>query len=221
MNNSLAKIVLAVSFGAFATAAGADVITGTITADNHYALYSSTGGVFTYHGGNELGSGGSVGSYNWSAAEEYTFEAADFLYLAVWSDDSVAQGALAQFQSDSLGVLLSGDPRWQVFGTGVHMGDGSAHPAALDIAGHVSAADANSAWEDVYAGDFNGSPTWGAIAGIASQAQWMWRNYLGDSDPLRGSTGNPEMLVFRSAVPTPASFALIGIAGLVSFRRRR
>jgi hypothetical protein len=193
---------------------------GTITADNHYALYSSIAGDFTYHGGNETGHAGSLGAYNWSHAESYEFEAGDYLYIAAWSDDRVAQGVLAEFHSDSLGAILSGDPRWQVFASGVDRGTGDSHPDASEIASHAAFADANNLWESTVTGGSNGVAPWSTIAGIDAHAAWMWRS-AGETDAFRGSHGLGEMLVFRTAVPAPGAIALLGLGGLLTVRRRR
>jgi uncharacterized protein (TIGR03382 family) len=214
-------MMMAAVVGCVGAAANAELVTGTITADNHYALYSSAGSTFSFHGGNEMGAGGSPGQYNWSEAESYSFEVGEYLYIAAWSDDSVAQGVLAEFYSDSLGTILSGDPRWEVYGTNVNLGDGSPHPTALDIAGHVNFADTNSLWESTFVGANNGVSPWGTIAGITGSAQWMWKNVIGDSDPLNGGSGASEMLIFRTQVPGPGSLALLALGGVVGRRRRR
>jgi MYXO-CTERM domain-containing protein len=204
------------------TAANAEFVMGTITADNHYALYTSTGGLFSYHGGNETGAGGAPGQYNWSQAESYQFLAGDYLYVAAWSDDAVAQGVLAEFHSDTLGTLLSGDSRWEVYGTGLDRGDGDAHPDALEIGNHVAFADANLLWEEIFAGATNGVQPWGHIAGVTDDAQWMWKSVFGDDDPTQGGSGAGEMLIFRTqtSVPAPASLALLALGGILGRRRR-
>lgn len=225
MHRTLAAILAASVVAGVGASANAEIVNVTITADNHYALYSSQAGVFTYHGGNELGAGGAPGTYNWSIAENHTFNAGNILYIAAWSDDSVAQGVMAQFQSDSLGTLLSGDSRWEVYATNINRGDGDPHPAALDIFAHVLAADFGNAWEDIYVGDANGANVdpWGTIAGIDNSARWMWKNVPGDNDPTRVGSGAGEMLIFRiaSPIPTPATATLLGLGGLTAFRRRR
>lgn len=220
MNRNLAKIMVA-SVAGMAASANAELVTGTITADNHYALYSSLGGVFTYHGGNEVGAGGSPGTYNWSEAESYEFEAGEFLYIAAWSDDSVAQGVLSEFHSDSLGTILSGDPRWQVYATHVNRGDGDPHPGEVEVAAHVLFADTSNLWETPFVGGGNGVAPWGNIAGITGDAKWTWWNTPGDADPLHDGSGAGEMLIFRTPVPAPGAAAILGLAGLGVGRRRR
>ena len=221
MKNSIRMIIAAGIVAACGTAANADFVTGTVTADNHYAMYSSTGNVFSYHGGNELGAGGSTGGYNWSYAESYSFEAGDYIYIAAWSDDAVAQGVLAEISTTSLGTILSGDPRWQVYATGLNRGDGDAHPLAADVAGYVGFADANTLWQNPFVGGNNGVSPWSTIAGISTDAQWMWHGSEEDADPLNGGSGAGEMLIFRTAVPAPGALAVMGLGGLLAARRRR
>lgn len=193
---------------------------GSITADNHYALYSSIAGDFTYHGGNETGHAGSLGGYNWTHAESYEFEAGDVLYIAAWSDDRIAQGVLAEFHTESHGTILSGDPRWQVFATGAHRGTGDLHPDATEIAAHAAFADANNLWESIVTDGSNGVTPWSTIAGIDAAASWMWRS-AGEADAFRGSHAEPQMLLFRTPVPAPGAIALLGLGGLLTVRRRR
>jgi len=221
MKTSMTAALIFASIAGFAGAANADLVNGTITADNHYALYSSQGNVFSYHGGNEITSGGNPGTYNWSQAEPYQFEVGEFLYIAAWSDDSVAQGVLAEFHSDALGTLMSGDSRWEVYGSNLNRNDGDPHPDIFEIANHVGVADANMLWEPIFVGDANGVQPWGTIAGVSDDAHWMWRSDISDADPLNGGSGNGEMLIFRTNVPTPGSAAFLGIGGLAFIRRRR
>jgi hypothetical protein len=220
MNRTLATITMAAMAGLSASA-NAEQVTGTITADNHYALFSSLGGVFTAHGGNEIGPGGTPGTYNWSEAESYSFDAGNVLYIAAWSDDSVAQGVLSEFHSDSLGTILSGDSRWQVYATDINRGDGDPHPGVAEIAAHVFNADTNGLWETPFVGDSNGVAPWGTIAGITQDAKWMWRNTPGDADPLHGGSGEGEMLIFRTLVPTPGIATLLSLGSFGMLRRRR
>lgn len=221
MSKKLASVIALGIVASIGTAAQADLVTATVTADNHYALYSSAGSTFSYHGGNELGAGGAPGTYNWSIAEPYTFNAGDFIYIAAWSDDSVAQGVLGQFNTTSLGDILTGDPRWEVYATNINLGDGSPHPTALAIGGHVTFATANNLWETPFVGGLNGIAPWGTIAGVSANANWMWKNVPGDPDPLQGGSGAAEMLIFRTAVPTPGAAAIIGLGSVVAMRRRR
>ncbi|MCC6425913.1 MAG: hypothetical protein IT435_03735 [Phycisphaerales bacterium] len=218
----ITKIALttATLFAAVAGSAQAAVVDATITADNHYSLYSSAGNVFSYHGGNELGAAGSVGAYNWSEPEVYSFNAGEYLYIAAWSDDAVAQGVLANIWVDG-SPLHSGNAAWQVYKTDINRGDGDAHPAAIEVDGHVTFADSNNLWETPFVGAANGISPWGTVPGINGDANWMWYNTPNDIDPLQGGSGAGEMLIFRTSVPAPGAAALAGLAALAGFRRRR
>ena len=218
------KSHIAIAAGLIAAVSGiasADVLNISITADNHYALYTSTAGVFTYHGGNEIGYDGSLGGYNWSNPESYTFDSGDRVFIAAWSDDSVAQGVLAQVFNQAQQSLHSGNPAWEVYRTGENRGDGDAHPGIEEIAGHVLTADTLNLWEVPFVGEENGVGPWGTVPDIASNARWMWWNTPGDSDPLRDGSGAGEMLVFSMRIPTPGTLSLAGLGGLCMVRRRR
>lgn len=218
------KSHIAIVAGLVASASGvalADVLNINITADNHYALYSSTSGVFSYHGGNELGSGGNPGNYNWSLPESYVIQGGDRLFIAAWSDDSVAQGVLAQIFNQSEQSLHSGNPAWRVYRTDVNRGDGDPHPGLEEMAAHVLTADTQNLWELPFVGDENGIGPWGSIPDIAANARWMWGNVDGDPDPLRDGSGAGEMLIFSMQIPTPGTLSLAGLGALCIARRRR
>lgn len=218
------KFHIAAAAGFIATITGfasAEVLHITITADNHYALYTSTGAMFSYHGGNETGYSGDPGEYNWSLPESYTIQSGDRLFIAAWSDDSVAQGVLAQIFGQDERTLHSGNPAWEVYHTGLNRGDGDAHPSIEEIAGHVLTADTMNLWEVPYVGEEHGVGPWGSVPDIAAAARWMWWNTPGDPDPLRDGSGAGEMLVFGMRIPTPGTLTLAGLGGLCLARRRR
>lgn len=207
---------------AFAGAAAAGPVTATFTADNHYAIYSRSGDTFTFAGGNELGPSGSVGSYNWSAAETFNFDAEGYVYIAAWSDNAVAQGLIGQLTT-SAETILSGDSRWEVLSTGEDRGDWDPYPTAGEMSSWVLNGDANDAWEVPHVGGANGISPWNTIADVSSSAHWMWRDIEG-VNPLQGGASHGELLVFRipvSAIPAPGPIALAGLGGLFLTRRRR
>lgn len=203
-----------------ASADQASTFDAVITADNHYAVYTRTGAIFAYHGGNELGAGGSPGTYNWSLPETYSVSG-DIMYLAAWSDDSVAQGLLAQVMLNGSDSLHSGDSRWEVYATHQNRGDGDPHPSAGDIQSLVGIADAGNLWETPYVGGANGIAPWGAVPGITTAAKWMWWNTPDDANPLDGGSGAGEMLIFRTNIPGPGAMALAALSGMIGLRRKR
>ncbi|MBX3378629.1 MAG: PEP-CTERM sorting domain-containing protein [Phycisphaeraceae bacterium] len=201
--------------------ASAELLHVTITADNHYALYTSTSSLFSYIGGNELGSAGNPGTYNWSLPETYEFDSGERVFIAAWSDDSVAQGVLAQVFGQAEQSMHSGNPAWEVYRTGLNRGDNDPHPTIEEIAGHVLTADSLNLWEVPFVGEENGVEPWGTVPDIATAARWMWWNTPGDSDPLRGGSGAGEMLIFGMRIPTPGTLSLAGLGGFCLARRRR
>lgn len=194
----------------------------SITADNHYSIYSRAGSDFTHIGANEPGPDGAPGTYNWSQAETWNFDAEGYLYIASWSDNSVAQGLLAEITTLTE-TILSGDPRWEVMSTGLDLGDWDAAPTPGDIAAWVFDADANGLWETPHVGGTNGIEPWSTIAGISVDARWMWRGSQSVADPLQGGADHGELLIFRIpvSVPAPGPLALAGLGGLMLARRRR
>lgn len=220
---SVALISMASVIGFAAGAAEASYV-AKITADNHYALYVDSPGGVSIVGGNELGSGGSPGAYNWSEAESYTFNTSGYIYIAVWSDDAVAQGLLADIRDTNGLALHTGVAPWEVMVTGVSKGDGSPRPDASEIAMYSLQADTNSEWETPYVGPKNLTSTapWGKIAGVDEDARWTWGNPNNSSNPLIGGTNHIEYQIFRLSVPGPSGAGL-AMAGMLaaSWRRRR
>ncbi len=221
MHRSFAPCACAVLALAGTGLARAAIIDAAITADNHYALYTTTNVGLELVGQNEAGASGSPGTYNWSIPEPYSFFALNEVYIAAWSDDAVAQGVLAQVFVDSGESLHSGDSKWEVYATHVNRGDGDPVPTLSEMSGHIADATTGGLWETPFAGGNNGIAPWGSIPGITSAARWMWWNTPGDSDPIHGGSGAGEFLIFRIAVPTPGSAALLGAGALLAFRRKR
>jgi hypothetical protein len=215
------KKILAASLVLAATAAvNADTINATITADNHYALYTGDTSSVSFVARNEMGAGGSPGTYNWSEPENVSFTSGAFIYIVAWSDDSVAQGLLAQI-SGTADTYHSGDPRWQVYPTFISRGDGSVEPTTAELIGHLAFADANNLWQTPAIGANNGVAPWGVVPGIATDIPWMWVNNPQQVDPFNGGSDYGETLVFRMAVPAPGAAALIGLGSLSMMRRKR
>ncbi len=119
--------------------------TAIITADNHYTLYTGTDSALNFIGRNELNAGGTPGTYNWSVPETHTFNTGPKIFIAAWSDDAVAQGVLAQITGPG-GTYNSGDALWEVFCTGINLGDGDASPSTAPGFGPRSLAWRRCSW---------------------------------------------------------------------------
>jgi len=210
----------ALSLATLAGAAHADLVNARITADNHYALYTGSPDAVTLVGRNELNAGGSAGSYNWSVPEDYTFAPGAFIYLVAWSDDSVAQGVLAEIAGGG-DTYHSGDSRWEVYPTFVTRGDGSAEPTALELQGYIAAADVGGLWQTPSIGGMNGVSPWGVVPGIGTDKPWMWVANPNQFNSFTDGSGYGETLVFRMAVPAPGAAAALGLAGVAGLRRKR
>lgn len=204
-------------------------ITGTFTADNHYALYSVLQGDVNFVGRNELGHDGDPGVYNWSLPETFTFETENVVYIAAWSDDYFAQGLLGELfvggeEGGGGGVisLKTGDPLWQVYRTGVTKDDGSPAPSAAEMATRIAFATTNNLWEVPAVGASNEPATypWGQVPGISSEARWIWASRPGGSDPFVPGFDANEFLIFWAPIPSPAASAVLVAAGLFAALRR-
>lgn len=199
-------------------------VTATLTADNHYALYTgNSASDITFIGRNELGAGGSPGAYNWSQAETWNFNPGAYIYVAVWSDDAVAQGWLGQFVFDDGPTVLSSSAGWEYVGTDLNLGDGDPAPTTGDIGSWVTLADTNELWATPFVGGTNGVTPWGSIAGVSNTAAWTWGNPNNRVNPLVGGDNFEEYQIFRmpTGVPSPGAgmTALLGAGVLV--RRKR
>jgi len=162
------------------------LVNATITADNDYALYYGTedGSSITFVGRSNL-------SDDWKSAENWSFDVkkGDYIYVAAWSDNKVAQGLLGQFviNSPSLPTILT-NTDWQVYLTFDDKGNGSVAPSTSEMSNKI----AGASWSPV--SDFidYGSGSWGTIVtGINSAAKWIW------GSPLLPGSGFGEYQIFR------------------------
>lgn len=227
LSNKTFAVAAGLALSIVASAANAGIVPvpnqfqATITADNHYALFVGTPDAVTLVGHNELGAGGNPGTYNWSIAEQFTFSTDGLIYIAAWSDDSVAQGVLAQITRGDE-TYHSGDARWEVYAAGLNRNDNSPVPTTGEMVSLIGLATSTNAWQSTFVGGANGTAPWGTIAGIGQAPRWMWANVAGVADPTQGGRDAGELLIFRmNTVPTPGAAALFGLGSLAIARRQR
>jgi hypothetical protein len=191
----------------------AALITATVTADNAFSLYTGNadGTDLTYIGRNTA---------DWSTARTLTFDhtAGDYIYLASWSDNAVAQGIIGQFTLADGSTLFTGTT-WDAHLTNMDINNYMAEMPSLSS---VSSEIGENTWAAVNNTVDYGAWPWGSISGISSNADWMWGSSL-----IPGS-GYGEYQIFRlqvgsTNVPEPGSLMMLGmgIALLAPFMIRR
>jgi len=202
----------------------------TMTADNVYAIYLGDSVSAT----SLLGNATNLTAGDIWVPETYSLTAPNlsYIYITAWSDDIIKQGLLADFNNITLGgSVLSGDPQWQVTATGLNRGNVDPPPSLGDLTTQILLANAGTNPSAGWTTPAVSSLTNGAggihgvtIAGISSNARWMWYD-----SGLDTSSGAPfdgfdhdEYLIFRIPViaPEPHTAILVAIGGLILAHRR-
>ena len=219
--------------------------TATVTADNHYGLFygDKAGKSLNLVGRNELGSYGSEGGYNWSNAESFDFKvnAADYLYVVAWDDQSVDESWLGQFKFSNGQTLLSKSTDWEYiisknsnpFSRNVPVAERDQGYLSGNFEGNLPKNGELS--QEIQAGNWTGAQyrgtngvganatnPWGNISGIAQNAEFL--NTTTDSHLQAGTSGNTHYTIFRTnrsvaqlvSVPEPSSMLGLLAFGAVS-----
>lgn len=219
--NRMFRTLLTIAALAAATSVHALPVTARITADNHYGLYvgQSDGSGLQYIGRNELGDSGSSGGFNWSVAESWAFNAnaGDHVYVVAW-DDGGPQMWIGDFQFGA-SELVSNLASWEYVVPGTAGGFLPSGNPPVSLAALDAVID-SATWASPLAQANNGVSPWGTIAGVDSDAKFIWHDRLSDS-----STSDGRYVVFRSVaplpVPEPGSLALAGLALVCAAAARR
>ena len=173
-------------------------VKATLTADNHYGLFSGNadGSVLNFFGRNEKGAyGGAAGwnngtlggatynndngnGYNWSHAETWNFNVKqdDYLYVVTWDDRSVDESWVGQFDisaGNQQKQILSKPGSWEYLTTqwSANPGDMGDTPTNAVLNKEISTAK----WEDAKSRGMNDGTTnpWGRINEVTSAAEFL------------------------------------------------
>ena len=181
--------------------------TTKITVDNRYTIYFGSATATDTVAGTDA---------TWTTTETWNATGrptTDYVYVATASDQSTAQGLLAEFSNTTQGyTFLTGALEWQVFPAGRYAATNpyfpgqwpaSTMPTQAQVDTAIAYATANGLWAapSSATGYTNGAAPWGTRPGISSIAQWIWfesGNVPGGTYPSPFEGGNhDEFLVFR------------------------
>jgi hypothetical protein len=169
------------------------LVSATLTADNHYALYHGPvdGSGLTLVGRNERGTAGDPGPANWSLPETFTLSPApeDHLYVVVWDDAPPAMW-LGEFGLPGDVSLVSNTADWEfTVASGPNPGEFGDAPPVAELLAEI----AGATWATPAASASNGTSPWGTIPGVSPSAQFVWHDTL-DS----GSASQGQYVIYRT-----------------------
>jgi len=223
--NNLPRISLCLALGLCNLPAQAVNVTGTLTADNHYALYAgqTDGSGLAYIGRNEMGNEGNPGTNNFTLPETWHFNAApgDQIYVVAW-DDGGPQMFLGDFTWNT-GLIVTNLASWDYYvpADATQFNPTNNPPISIPNLGALLA---TASWSVPTAQTANSNnPSWGTIPGVHPDAAYIWHDGSWDN---WNSSSDGKYVVFRSVVspapiPEPETWAmlLVGIS-LVGWRLR-
>lgn len=146
-----------------------------MTADNAYSFgYGDVNGITTFIQGTRAQTAGQIFNCG-EGPEAYKVPAADappsaYLYVVTWDDLAVTQGVLGQFRRGNGAPLYTGDPQFEVCGTGINMQASQTGPTQSEINEQIALCNSGSGDKNTTsAGWVNlaGAVTPGAIGSLA------------------------------------------------------
>jgi hypothetical protein len=202
--------------------ASAAMISGTLTADNHYGLFTGNedGSMLNFIGRNEKGSAGSSGGFNWSQAEtwEFNINPGEYLYSVVWDDAAVAESWIGEFNLEDGTQLLSDASKWEyVVSKGKNPGDNGDVPMISELNSEIK----NANWTGSSALGKNGINPWGFIQGISADASFL---NVSNSSSMNYTIFRTKNAVVAKDVPEPISTSALlafGVLSAGSFLKRK
>jgi hypothetical protein len=202
--------------------ASAAMISGTLTADNHYGLFTGNkdGSILNFIGRNEKGAAGSPGAYNWSQAETWKFNInpGDYLYTVVWDDGAVAESWIGEFNLESGEKLLSDASKWEyVVSKSKNPGENGDVPLTSELTSEIQ----NAKWTGSNALGKNGINPWGFIQEVSADASFL---NVSNPNSMNYTIFRTKNAVVTKDVPEPVSSSALlafGIFGAGSFLKRK
>ncbi len=222
----------------FSTLYALTPVTATLTADNHYGLYTghADGSGLTFIGRDEFGTGGSAASYNWSEPETFSNFVAkpgDYLHVAAGNDGPFGssgnpQAWIGSFLGSNGKPVVSNAATWEykIGPTASLPADptngGALLPSDSALAGVIGNA---TPFATVLAQANNGATPWDTISAAAG-ADFIWHDTLNVPNSSDGSfVIYRENGPFVAGVPELSTWAMMiidfGGVGLQMRRRGR
>lgn len=175
-----------------------------LTADNAYSFgYGDANGITHFTQGSRAQTAGQIFNCG-EGPEAYKVPAADappsaYLYVVTWDDLAVTQGVLGQFRRGNGLALYTGDPLFEVCGTGINMKQSQTGPTQQEINAQIAICNSGQGDHTLTSGgwvNLAGAVTPGAIGTLA----------VGEAnDPVAGGSFPPTC---------PTGVAPMGVASI-------